>query len=424
MKTRTIFGLIYRVAHLIIFLGLLTVPLTGCDLAVDVIAAAVDAAESVAGSGSGKAPSGESSRDENLALLQTSTPVPYPLPSAAISQVLTSTLTADQILDVAEALTIQVYELVSPSVVHITSQVINMDFFGGVYPSEGTGSGFVIDKEGHIVTNHHVIERAERIEVTLLDRTVADAVVVGVDPLNDLAVIRVDVDETKLHPVDMSYEGPIRVGQRAIAIGNPFGLDWTLTTGVVSSLGRPLQVSSDETIYDVIQTDAAINPGNSGGPLLNSRGQLIGVNTAIRSDAENIGFAVPIATVKRVVPELIDNGRYRHPWLGVLGYSISPALADALDLPTDEGVLIARIYRGSPAASAGLRGASGEVIVGNYRVLVGGDIITGIDGHSIEDNVALSRVLETHTRVGQVVAVSFLRRGQPMTASVSLTEQQ
>lgn len=167
--------------------------------------------------------------------------------------------------DAAEALIIQVYEKASPSVVHISSQVMTMDFFGGLYPSEGTGSGFVIDRQGHIVTNNHVVEGAQTIEVTLLDQTVAEAEVVGLDPLNDLAVIRVDVDPSKLHPVDMSFDGRLKVGQRAIAIGNPFRLDWTLTAGVISSLGRPLRISAERIIYDVIQTDAAINPGNSGG---------------------------------------------------------------------------------------------------------------------------------------------------------------
>lgn len=234
-------------------------------------------------------------------------------------------LTEEELLDIAEALTIKVYEKASPSVVHITSKVIAMDFYGGAYPREGTGSGFVIDKRGHIVTNNHVVENAETIEVTLLDGTRVEADIIGVDPLNDLSVIHVDVEPDKLHPVDMGFGGEIKVGQRAIAIGNPFGLDWTLTSGVVSSLGRPLRISSDRIIFDVIQTDAAINPGNSGGPLLNSRGQLIGVNTAIRAGAENIGFAIPLSTVRRIVPELIQNGRYPHPWLGVMGYPVSPS---------------------------------------------------------------------------------------------------
>jgi S1-C subfamily serine protease len=360
----------------------------------------------------------EATPDVSIATPRSETPAPV----AQREVIAQNELDDEQLFDIAEALTIQVYEKVSPSVVHVTSRVIAMDFFGGAYPSEGTGSGFVIDKQGHIVTNYHVIERAQTVEVTLLDQTVAEAEIVGVDPLNDLAVLRVDVEEDKLHPVDMSFEGDLKVGQRAIAIGNPFGLDWTLTAGVISSLGRPLQISSERIIYDVVQTDAAINPGNSGGPLLNSRGQLIGVNTAIRSGAENIGFAIPMSTVRRVVPELIAEGRYRHPWLGALGYTLNAELAERLDLPVSEGVLIARIYQGSPAAQGGLRGATREVIIGNKRLYAGGDILVSIDGVPISGNDALYQFLETRTRVGQEVELQFYRNGELQTSRVVLTE--
>jgi len=334
-----------------------------------------------------------------------------------------TSVTDEELLDIAESLTIKVYERVSPSVVHITSRVIAMDYFGGAYPREGTGSGFVIDKTGNIVTNNHVVESAESVEVTLLDGTRAEAEIVGTDPLNDLAVIRVDVDPSKLFPVDMSYTDELRVGQRAIAIGNPFGLDWTLTSGVVSSLGRPLQITSDRIIFDVIQTDAAINPGNSGGPLLNSRGQLIGVNVAIRAGAENIGFAIPLSTVLRIVPELIENGRYPHPWLGVAGYPVFPELAQGLDLPAEQGVMIARVVEGGPAARGGLQGGSREVVWGNYRLLVGGDIIVEIDGVPIDGNAALLEFLETRTRVGQEVEVKFYRGNEARVAKVTLGER-
>lgn len=345
-------------------------------------------------------------------------PTPHPVVLQERSQP-----TSELILDAVEALTIDVYERVSPSVVHITSRVITMDFFGGLYPSEGTGSGFVIDKKGHIVTNNHVVARAETIEVTLFDETVVKGEVVGLDSYNDLAVIRVDVDPDKLHPVDVSFDGELKVGQRALAIGNPFGLDWTLTVGVISALGRPLQTSAGHIIHDVIQTDAAINPGNSGGPLLNSRGQLIGVNTAIRYDAENIGFAIPLSTVRRVVPDLVENGRYRHPWLGIRGYSLHPELARRLDLPVEKGVLIARLIRGGPAERAGLRGASREVVAGNTRILVGGDIIVEIDGFDIDSNATLREVLETQTRVGQEVEITFYRRDKVMITRAVLVEE-
>jgi len=336
----------------------------------------------------------------------------------------TSTTMADQALyDVAEALTMQVYEKANPSVVHITSKVIAMDFFGSVYPREGTGSGFVIDKQGHIVTNNHVVENAETIEVTLLDGTIVEAEIVGADPLSDLAVIRVDVDPSALHPIDTSYSGELKVGQRAIAIGNPFGLDRTLTSGVISSLGRSLQVARGRIIFDVIQTDAAINPGNSGGPLLNSHGQLIGVNTAIRAGAENIGFAISLTTLRRVVPELVKNGYYAHPWLGVMGYSVFPELARRLELPVEQGVLIAQVAEDGPAALGGLQGGSREAVLGNTRLLVGGDIITEIDGVPIDGNATLIEFLETQTRVGQKVEVRFYRSDGARSTAVTLGER-
>ncbi len=395
-----------KTALLLMTLILITV-LAGCRLSVDGLKNQILALAPTTLPTSTPTPTRQTTWREAEARSATATPLP---------------MTEQELFDVAEALTIQVYEKASPSVVHITSRVITMGFFGP-FPSEGTGSGFVIDKQGHIVTNNHVIDRAETIEVTLLDQTIVEAEVVGVDALNDLAVIRVDVHPDKLHPVDMSYSGELKVGQRAIAIGNPFGLDWTLTSGVISSLGRPLRVSSERIIYDVVQTDAAINPGNSGGPLLNSHGQLIGVNTAIRLGAENIGFAVPLSTVRRVVPELIENGRYRHPWLGAVGYSLSPEWSRRLDLPVEEGVLIARIYADSPAYEAGLRGARGEVTVGNQRILTGGDIIVQIDGVAIGSNAALYEFLETRTRVGQEVKVKFYRGTDLMNTQVTLAER-
>lgn len=380
----------------VLILGLI---LTGCALTVAKVAKAVDA--------------------------KTAAPTPtMTIPSLAqsIPTATAAQLDDEEFLDLAERLTINVYEKVRPSVVHITSKVIAVDFFWGPYPSEGTGSGFVIDKQGHIVTNNHVVEGAESIEVILYDKTVAKAQIVGLDPPNDLAVLRIQVDPSKLHPIDMSYTGELKVGQRAIAIGNPFGLDWTLTVGVVSALGRPLQESSNRTLYDVIQTDAAINPGNSGGPLLNSRGQLIGVNTAIRAEAQNIGFAIPLKTVRRVVPELIAHGRYRHPWLGVSGYTLFPELANRLGLPVEQGILIAQIIEGSPAARAGLRGPNRRVAIGNVQVLVGGDIIVEVDGVPMESNATLREYLETRTQVGQNIEIKFYRGDRLMSVLATLEE--
>lgn len=347
------------------------------------------------------------------------TPVPTPVAASVIPPVEDDLA----LLEAEDRLISDLYQRVGPSVVHIAAQVITMDFFWGPLPSEGTGSGFVIDREGHILTNYHVVEDAQSVEVKLSDETQVTAQIVGADPPNDLAVLKIDVPADRLTPVTMGDASRLRVGQRAIAIGNPFGLDRTLTTGVISALGRPLKKDENSVIYNVIQTDAAINPGNSGGPLLNARGEVIGVNTAIRQNAEGIGFAVTVDTVKRVLPALLSSGRYPHPWLGVLGYSITPELAEALGLPVDRGLLVARLYRNSPADRAGVRGATQQVIVGNHRMLIGGDILTAVDDTPIRNWDDLQEHLEERTRVGQTVTLTVLRDGQPLRLSTTLVEQ-
>ena len=329
-------------------------------------------------------------------------------------------------IDIEEQLVTNLYERVGPSVVHIAAEVVTMDFFFGPMSSEGTGSGFVWDDAGHIVTNNHVVADASRIEVIFSDERTMEAEVVGVDPRNDLAVLQVDptamveAAADPFRPIPLGAGTDIRVGQRAIAIGNPFGLDRTLTTGVVSALGRPLETDSGDYIFNVIQTDAAINPGNSGGPLLNSRGELIGINTAIQQGAEGIGFAVPVDTLKRIVPVLIAEGRYPHPTLGLLGYTINAALAEALGLPVERGILVAQLARGGPAHAAGVRGAQQEIIIGNRRVLAGGDILTHLDGQPVADWNGLLEYLELNKRVGEVVRLSLLRDGQALELDVTL----
>lgn len=347
----------------------------------------------------------------------TATPVvliatPTPLPENALAPI-----------DIEEQLITNLYERVGPSVVHITSRIVTMDFFFGPTAAEGTGSGFVYDTAGHIVTNYHVVQNADSIEVGLSDALTIPAQVVGVDPPNDLAVLKIDVPAEDLHPLELGSSADLRVGQRAIAIGNPFGLDRTLTTGVISALGRPLLTENNVTIFNVIQTDAAINPGNSGGPLLDSRGRVIGVSTAIQAGAQGIGFAVPVDTVKRVVPALIADGAYRHPWLGFLGYDITPALAQALQLPVDKGILVAQLYQGGPADKAGLIGAQQEVVIGNRRILSGGDIVTAVNGEPVDNWMRLFEYLELQTRPGDVVTLSIIRNGQPLEIDVTLVAQ-
>lgn len=358
-------------------------------------------------------------RDETT--MPTSPPAPTPVVIVATPTPLPDDFMA--LLDTEEELVTNLYQRVSPSVVHITTRVITQSFFFGPTASEGTGSGFIWDQDGHVVTNYHVIENADSVEVKLSDDEVVPAQVVGVDPPNDLAVIQVDLPPNTLHPLDLGESANLRVGQRAIAIGNPFGLDRTLTTGVVSALGRPLQTDQENYIFDVIQTDAAINPGNSGGPLLDSRGRVIGVNTAVRQDAQGIGFAIPVDTVKQVVPVLIEQGTYPHPWLGLLGYDITPGLADALELPVDQGVLVAQLFRDGPAVAAGMVGAQQQVIVGNRRILAGGDIITAINNTAVANWNDVTEYLALNTQVGDTVTLTLLRNGRELQLDLALTAQ-
>ncbi len=356
----------------------------------------------------------------------TVTPLPTPTPQIVIVVATPTPGLLPEAVDVSEERVIAVYERVSPAVVNITTRVLHESFFFGIYPEEGAGSGFLWDREGHIVTNYHVVEGARSIEVGFGGDIVRPATVVGVDPPNDLAVLRVEDVPPDVQPIELGDASRLRVGQRAIAIGNPFGqFERTLTTGVISALNRTVTVDDDTVLRHVIQTDAAINRGNSGGPLLDSFGRLIGVNSAIYSPtgtSAGVGLAISVDTVKRVVPELIEHGRYRHPWLGVLGYSITPALARALDLPVEQGLLVARIYQGSPAARAGLRPAQRQVVLGNRLILAGGDIITAIDGEPIRGMDDLDAYLEERTRVGQTVTLDVIRDGKERQISAELDE--
>jgi putative serine protease PepD len=320
---------------------------------------------------------------------------------------------------------IAIYRAVGPGVVHITSTVLSQDFFFRVVPDRGTGSGFVIDDKGLILTNNHVVENAENLEVTLADKSKVPAKLVGRDPQNDLAVIRVQVTREKLTPLRLGDSSQLQVGQMAIAIGNPFGLDRTVTRGVVSAVGRTLKSETGRQIRNVIQTDAAINPGNSGGPLLNSRGEVIGVNTAIftpSGGSVGIGFAVPVNTAKKLLPQLISRGRASHPWLGISGVDVNPTVAKALSLSVKEGVMVAQVAPNGPAARAGLRGSQRRVRVGNYLVTAGGDIILTLDGEKIASVDDLTAFLDEHKKVGDEVRVDLLRDGKPLSLTVRLGE--
>ncbi len=353
-------------------------------------------------------------------------PTPTPLPVASPTGPIP--LIDAEGFDIAERRVIDVYARVAPSVVNITTRVLRRGFFFNVIPEEGAGSGFVLDTDGHILTNYHVIRGAEHIEVSFGNDTVVTAQVVGVDPRNDIAVLQVDVVPELLVPVELGTSANLKVGQRAIAIGNPFGqFERTLTTGVISALGRTLESQDGRTISGIIQTDAAINRGNSGGPLLDSSGRVIGINTAIFSPtgtSAGVGFAVPIDTVRRLLPDLLTLGRYRHPWLGIrYAYAITPGLAERLGLPVSQGLLIVQLYPGSPLERAGVRGAQREVILGNQRVYVGGDILLAVDGQPISRLEELEILLEEQFQVGDTVRVELLRDGEGLTLDVTLAEE-
>lgn len=331
-------------------------------------------------------------------------------------------------LDFFERRVVGVYEQVAPSVVSITTRTLRRDFFFNVIPQEGAGSGFVLDRDGHILTNYHVIQGAESIEVSFGDQFTAPATVVGVDPRNDVAVLKVEVNPVYLHPVTLGSSHDLRVGQWAIAIGNPFGqFGRTLTTGVISALDRTIEGPDNRTITGVIQTDAAINRGNSGGPLLDSSGRVIGITSAIFSPTgtnAGVGFAVPVDTLKRILPDLLTFGRYRHPWLGIrYAYNVTPGLAEVLRLPVQEGLLLVQLYDRSPLAAAGVRGAQREEIIGNQRVFTGGDVLTAVNRQPVSSISELETLLETGFRVGDEVTVSIIRDGRTLEITATLAEE-
>jgi len=290
----------------------------------------------------------------------------------------------------------------------------------------GLGSGFVYDYKGRIVTNYHVIEGAVSIQVTFLDGNVTGASVVGVDPYSDLAVIKVDSGVTTLSPVVLGNSSELVVGEPVAAIGNPFGLSDTITSGVVSALERELQAPGDYLIVDIIQVDAAINPGNSGGPLVNWRGQVVGVNTAIISGSgtfAGVGFAVPSDTVKRELPDLIATGGYVHPWMGVAGIDVNLAIAHHIGLEKPQGFLITDVVAGSPANSAGLRGGNDSVVIGGQEIRAGGDVIVGIDGHPVRKLNDLVVYVERSKRPGDEVTLTIIRNGQQFDRNLTLGER-
>ena len=324
-------------------------------------------------------------------------------------------------LDGEEQNNISVYKKNIPSVVNVTSRAMTFDFFYGLVPQEGQGSGFVIDKEGHILTNYHVIADARQVEVTMHNRKKYKATVVGTDPSHDLAVIQIKAPE--LIPAVLGDSRNLQVGQKVYAIGNPFGLAGTMTRGIVSSI-RPVREPNGAMIDEAIQTDAAINPGNSGGPLMNWHGEVIGINTMILSNSNQsagIGFAIPINTAKAVLNDLMTLGRVKRPALGVRTVPVSPELADEIGLPVDFGLLIIGVVPGSSADQAGLRAGTERAYLGNIPIMLGGDLIVAIDGEKIQDQDDLTQMMNNH-RAGDSVKVTIYRGKKKMDVEVSLGE--
>jgi len=323
-----------------------------------------------------------------------------------------------------EAVNIRVYQQVHHSVVNITNVVVDYDLFFTPYASESTGSGVVLDTNGRILTNHHVVDQAAKLEVTLDDGSKWPAALIGSDPSTDLAVIRIRAPADRLRPIQLGSSAGLQVGQKVLAIGNPFGLEQTLTTGIISSIRRYLKINDIE-MERVIQTDAAINPGNSGGPLLDSTGRMIGVTTAIFTPSGGnvgIGFAVPVDTVKWVADSLIARGYVAYAWLGLEMQTLIPEYAAALKLPVTEGVLVGRIAQRGPADRAGLRGGAVPVIAGNTRLLIGGDVIVGADGQPVASSDDLNRFLRTK-RPGESVVLTIVRDGARREIPVTLGER-
>jgi len=334
--------------------------------------------------------------------------------------------------DAEELLLVNLYERVNPSVVNIVvtaQQDENSSESENLFPAQGEGSGFVYDTAGHIVTNNHVVEQADKVEVTFFDGTTVQAKVVGADLDSDLAVIEVKMAEGSLRPVVWGDSSKLLVGQRAVAIGNPFGLAGSLTTGIISALGRSLPTQNRFRIPEIIQTDAAINPGNSGGPLLNSEGEVIGVNTAIvprftdlgERSFLGVGFAIPANLVKRVVPSLIEKGKYEHPWLGVSGNTIIPEIAQAMDLPEAKGALVVEVLSGGPADKAGLRGGARELqLEDGQKIKIGGDVIIGIEDEPVRTFDDMISFLSRRGEVGQTITLTILRSGKQQKIELTL----
>ncbi|MGA2428059.1 MAG: trypsin-like peptidase domain-containing protein [Candidatus Acidiferrum sp.] len=324
-----------------------------------------------------------------------------------------------------EAINVRVYRQASPAVANILTKATEYDFFMDPVPVEGAGSGFVIDEKGYILTNFHVVQEAQSIEVVLGDQTRFPGKFIGADQRNDVALVKIDPKGKHLVALPLGDSAALQVGQKVLAIGNPFGFQSTLTTGVVSALGRTVQTSQTTLIDEAIQTDAAINRGNSGGPLINSHGEVIGINSAIYTPSgttAGIGFAIPINTAKRIAQDLITEGRVHLAYIGVQTIPVGGYLAQALDLPVEEGLLVETAAKGGPAAAAGVRGGDRVAQAGMQRIAIGGDVIVAIDGAKISNTMDLNIILN-RKRPGDTVTLTVYRGGKKLDIPVKLGER-
>ena len=323
-----------------------------------------------------------------------------------------------------ESINVRIYRQASPAVANILTKATEYDFFMDPVPVEGAGSGFVIDSRGFILTNYHVVAGAQTIEVILGDQSRYPGKFVGADQRNDVALVKIDPKGKQLVALPLGDSSTLQVGQKVLAIGDPFGFQSTLTTGVVSALGRTVQTSQTTFIDAAIQTDASINRGNSGGPLINTHGEVIGINSAIYTPSgttAGIGFAIPINTAKLIANDLMTEGKVRRAYLGVTTRAVAGWLAEALDLPVQDGLLVEQTTKGSPAAMAGIRGGDRLAQAGMQRIWIGGDVIVALDGQKVSNEIDINLILN-RKRPGDSVTITLYRGAKKMDVPVKLGE--
>jgi putative serine protease PepD len=356
-----------------------------------------------------------------------STPQPTKVeavPLATPNFVTSNTAQRDAVLTEDESINVRIYRQASPAVANILTKATEYDFFMDPVPVAGAGSGFVIDPRGYILTNFHVVQEAQSIEVVLGDQSRYPAKFIGADQRNDVALVKIE-PKGKLVALPLGDSAALQVGQKVLAIGNPFGFSSTLTTGVVSAIGRTVQTGETTFIDEAIQTDAAINRGNSGGPLINTRGEVIGINSAIYTPTgttAGIGFAIPINTARNIASDLMTDGRVHRAFLGIETLPVSSSLAQALDLPVEEGLLVEAVTRGGPAAVAGIHGGDRAAQAGMRRFMIGGDVIVAIDKQKISNQLDMNVILN-RKRPGDSITVTLYRGGKKLDIPVKLGER-